>query len=324
MHMADSLVCPYTAATMLACSAAVAVVAYRKTKKDLNKVSLPMAALCGALVFALQMMNFTIPGTGSSGHLCGGILLAAVLGPYLSFLIMGVILTVQCFLFADGGIMALGANIWNMGFYGCFVGGFLLRDLFLKNGYSPLKLVTGTTVASVLSLQLGAFSVTLETLSSGITALPFGSFCAKMLPIHLAIGVGEGIITSAILLFIAQTRSSLMWSLHNAEIKMVLSARTIYGVMSVACIVTAGLLSYYASSYPDGLEWSIEQLNVADLESVTTFFADIQDLTAFMPDYAFNEEGDFAGLAGVIGTLLVAAAGYGVSKLAVNRSYALS
>ena len=126
MHMADALLSPAVAATMYAASAAAAGVSLHKLKKDDDAQKLPVMAVSAALVFAGQMINYTIPGTGSSGHMCGGMLLSALLGPQAGFLSMIVILAIQSLFFADGGLMALGANIWNMAFYGCFVGYYLI------------------------------------------------------------------------------------------------------------------------------------------------------------------------------------------------------
>ena len=122
------------------------------------------------------MINFTIPGTGSSGHLCGGMLLSAMLGAPAGFLTMIGILLIQCLMFADGGLMALGANVWNMAFYGCFIGAMVIWRLVMKNGASKKKIMAASIIGCVVTLQLGAFSVTLETLASGITELPFTAF----------------------------------------------------------------------------------------------------------------------------------------------------
>ena len=122
MHMADALLAPAVAATMYAVSGATAGVSINTLKKDENTAKLPVMAVTSALVFAGQMVNYTIPGTGSSGHMCGGMMLTALLGPQAGFLSMITILLIQSLFFADGGIMALGANVWNMAFYGCFVG----------------------------------------------------------------------------------------------------------------------------------------------------------------------------------------------------------
>ena len=225
MHMADALLTPAVAGVMYAASAVVAgasiVELHKEEKQDLTSTGkkLPTMAVMSALVFAGQMINYTIPGTGSSGHLCGGLLLTSVLGPWAGFLSMIVILAIQSLFFADGGLMALGANVWNMAFYGCFVGYFLIyRPLmrsrcFARRGEraaNRLKITLASVLGCVLTLQLGAFSVVLETTLSGITDLPFGAFCAIMQPIHLAIGLIEGLITAAVLLFLYEARPELL------------------------------------------------------------------------------------------------------------------
>ena len=114
--MADALLAPAVAGVMYVASGAVAGTSIHKLKKDDEPQKLPTMAVTAALVFAGQMINYTIPGTGSSGHMCGGMLLSALLGPQAGFLSMIVILAIQSLFFADGGLMALGANIWNMPF----------------------------------------------------------------------------------------------------------------------------------------------------------------------------------------------------------------
>ena len=126
MHMADALLAPAVAATMYAASAVTVGASVKTLRKDETTAKLPTMAVTSALVFAGQMINYTIPGTGSSGHLCGGMMLTALLGPQAGFLSMVVILAIQALFFADGGLLALGANCWNMAFYGCFVGYYLL------------------------------------------------------------------------------------------------------------------------------------------------------------------------------------------------------
>ena len=158
MHMADALLSPAVAVTMYAASAAAAGVSLVQLHKEetaapeLAKKKLPTMAVMSALVFAGQMINYTIPGTGSSGHLCGGMLLSAILGPWAGFLSMIVILAIQALFFADGGLLALGANVWNMAFYGCFVGYFLIyRPLMqgrLLAGKGRTKLVLASVLAS--------------------------------------------------------------------------------------------------------------------------------------------------------------------------------
>ena len=215
--MADALLSPPVAATMYAASGAAVAYSIHRLKKDGDQKKLPVMAVTSALVFAGQMINYTIPGTGSSGHMCGGMLLSALLGPYAGFLSMVVILAIQCLFFADGGLMALGANCWNMAFYGCFVGYFLIwRPINASKWFGEGKsgerwrIIAASIIGCVVTLQLGAFSVVLETSLSGITELPFGPFLALMQPIHLAIGLIEGLITSAVLVFVHDSRPELL------------------------------------------------------------------------------------------------------------------
>ena len=219
MHMADALVAPAVAATMYACSAAAAGYSVKKVRLESDPKKIPVMGIMGAFVFATQMINFTIPGTGSSGHLCGGMLLTALLGPYAGFLTMIGVLLIQCLLFADGGILALGCNIWNMAFYGCFLGSLLIWKPMMRKGMTKAKIIAASILGCMITLQFGAFSVTLETMASGITALPFGTFVATMQPIHLAIGFVEGLITAAVLVFVHEARPELLYGSTEAEKK---------------------------------------------------------------------------------------------------------
>ena len=121
MHMADALISPAVGGVMWVATAGLTVYSARKLKEEMDDRKIPLMGVLGALVFAAQMINFTIPGTGSSGHLGGAMLLAVLLGPYAAFLTMASILTIQALFFADGGLLALGCNIFNMGFFPCFI-----------------------------------------------------------------------------------------------------------------------------------------------------------------------------------------------------------
>lgn len=254
------------------------------------------------------MVNFTIPGTGSSGHLCGGLLLSSILGPYAGFLSMIGVLFIQCLFFADGGLLALGGNVWNMAFYGCFIGS-LICKLMMKNGMSKKKIAISSILGSILTLQMGAFSVTLETLLSGVTELPFGAFLLAMQPIHLAIGLVEGFITAAVLCFIYEVRPEMLW---NGTNKIEKQARFSYqktlAIFIVLFVIISGGISLFASANPDGLEWSIEKIT-GDTEIETgedTIYETsqgIQDKTSFLPDYTFKNAETPIGtsVSGIIG-----------------------
>ena len=337
MHMADALLPPAVAGVMYAASAVVAgasiVELHKEEKQDLTSAAkkLPTMAVMSALVFAGQMINYTIPGTGSSGHLCGGLLLTSVLGPWAGFLSMIVILTIQCLFFADGGLMALGANVWNMAFYGCFVGYFLIyRPLmrsrcFARRGErvaNRLKITLASVLGCVLTLQLGAFSVVLETMLSGITDLPFGAFCAIMQPIHLAIGLIEGLITAAVLLFVYQTRPELLQDAAGSGAKNRCSRKAALAILAAAALVIGGGLSLLASSSPDGLEWSLfgneeagysanmglDEEQYGTQSAAAEKAAAVQEKTSFLPDYGFADSDSAAGtsVSGLVGCVSVA------------------
>ena len=336
MHMADALLAPAVAATMYVASGAAAGISVHKLRKEDEEVKkLPVMAVSAALVFAGQMINYTIPGTGSSGHLCGGMLLAALLGPQAGFLSMIVILTIQCLFFGDGGLLALGANVWNMAFYGCFVGFYLIwRPLMRSNWFGKMgakaaqrmKIILASIIGCIVTLQLGAFSVVVETSLSGIAELPFGAFCAIMQPIHLAIGLIEGLITAAVLTFVYEARPELIKEVDTSDgaVSNKRSLGTVVVIMSVAVALVGGVLSLFASSNPDGLEWSLfgnsqagysENMGLDEDEyGISSNAADkaaaVQDSTAFLPDYAFADSDSAAGtsVSGLVGSAMVAAA----------------
>ena len=335
MHMADALLAPAAAAAMYACSGTAAVLSAHKLRKEENPQKLPTMAVTAALVFAGQMINYTIPGTGSSGHLCGGMLLSALLGPQAGFLSMIVILTIQCLFFADGGLLALGANVWNMAFYGCFAGYYLIwrpilgSRLFASMGEKAAqraRIVLASILGSVLSLQLGAFSVVLETSLSGITELPFGAFVLLMQPIHLAIGLIEGLITAAVLVFVYQSRPELLQDVDAADSggPAKRSLGTTLMILAIVAAVVGGGLSLTASSNPDGLEWALfgnaqagysENMGLDEesfgLSSGASQAAGaIQEATAVLPDYAFPDSESPAGttVSGLVGSAMVAGA----------------
>lgn len=312
MHMADALISPAVAGTMYVCSAAAAAYSVKKVRLESDPKKIPVMGIMGAFVFATQMINFTIPGTGSSGHLCGGMLLTAVLGPYAAFLTMIGVLLIQCLLFADGGLLALGCNVWNMAFYGCFIGYFLFWKSIMKKGASRGKIAAASILGCVLTLQLGAFSVTLQTLLSGISDLPFSVFVGTMQPIHLAIGFVEGLITTAVLCFIYEARPEILMEVTEKEKKGKASFKDTLVILSILVVLIGGGLSLAASSNPDGLEWSIEKITgSAEVDSrgtsAYTTAESIQETTAFLPDYAFKDSDSVLGttFSGIFGSLLV-------------------
>ena len=333
MHMADALLTPAVAVTMYAASAATTGVSIHKLRKEDAPQKLPTMAVMAALVFAGQMINYSIPGTGSSGHLCGGMMLTAVLGPFAGFLSMVVILAIQALFFADGGLLALGANIWNMSFYGCFVGYFLVYRPILRGSLfsgmenhaaTRLKMILASVIGCVATLQLGAFSVVLGTSISGITELPFGAFVAVMQPIHMAIGLVEGLITAAVLVFIYESRPELLMDVNpDAGVTSKRSFASTLVVLAIVVAVVGGGLSLLASGNPDGLEWSmfgnaesgysanmgLDEEGFGVESSAADKAAALQEKTSFLPDYAFANDAENpmgTTVSGIVGSALVA------------------
>lgn len=304
MHMADALLSPAVAVTMCAVSGAAVAYSAAKMKRDeLSENKLPLTAVAGAFVFAAQMINFTIPATGSSGHIGGGMLLAALVGGDAALVAITAVLLIQAFFFADGGLLALGCNIFNMGVIPCLVVYPLLFKPLMRGGSVQKKLLPAAVISSVIALLAGAFSVVLETTVSGIAELPFSTFVMLMLPIHLAIGIVEGLVTGAVLSFVWKTRPE---SLDCADVKGGGSSmKTLIAAFTVLALFCGGILSSFASAYPDGLEWSVfKATGKEELEASGEIFdksAALQERSSLMPDYEFKDGGGTAA-AGVIGS----------------------
>ncbi|MBR2502390.1 MAG: energy-coupling factor ABC transporter permease [Rikenellaceae bacterium] len=317
MHMSDTLISPAVAVATSIVAAALVVVATRKIGRENSRATthlVPLMGVMGALIFAAQMLNFAIPATGSSGHIVGGVLLAAVLGEWAGFLTLTSVIIVQCLLFADGGLMTLGCNVLNMAALSCLVAYPLIFKPLIHNHNSPSRWATASIATSITALAMGALAVTIETELSGITALPYGRFLSFMLPIHLLIGIGEGLATAAVIASLRRYRPDLLFDSTEPTAR----PRTQFiAITVVAALLVASVAGTVASSRPDGLEWSIERttagVEIAESQSPLHHrAARIQRTTALLPDY----EASMAGLVGVGATLAV---GYGLSLLIRRR-----
>jgi cobalt/nickel transport system permease protein len=293
--MADALISPAVGGTMLATAAGLAGYSSRKLKKEMDDFKIPLMGVMGAFIFAAQMINFTIPATGSSGHIGGGILLAVLLGPYAAFLTITSVLVIQALFFADGGFLALGCNVFNLGFFPCMIVYPLIFRRMMGDSFTRWRLIISTTVAAVLGLQLGAFCVVLETMASGISELPFGTFVLMMLPIHLAIGVVEGLASAAVIMFIHSMQPELVTGTVSASGSF--SIKKTAAAILAAAIVIGGFFSWFASTHPDGLEWSmfktagVEELVKPD-RSIYGTLESIQKKMAILPDYSFRSRAE--------------------------------
>ncbi|MBF0520638.1 MAG: energy-coupling factor ABC transporter permease [Nitrospirae bacterium] len=327
MHMSDALLSPEIGVSFCAATAGVIAFSSYKLKINTEDKLVPLMGVLGAFVFAMQMINFTIPFTGSSGHFVGGLLLSILLGPYAGVITIASVLLVQALFFADGGILALGANIWNMGVYSCFIA-YPIYKLIAHSSNSSKRLFFAAVTASVIGLQAGAISVVLQTCLSGRTELPFGAFTLFMLPIHLGIGIVEGAVTAGIISFVKRERPELLTFSHHSASSY--SFKKIAITFLMTAFIIGGVVSWFASKDPDGLQWSISKITgKTELPTVInsklhTFTKELQEKkTAILPDYNIetqkndtskpNQENSgkwFStgkSLSGIVGSLMVLA-----------------
>lgn len=247
MHLGNGIICPVTGIPMLAVAGITAFYAFKKSKDMKDRVGVfagkPLEfVMLTILVFAMQMINFVIPTTGSSGHIVGGILLAALIGPYAAFLAMCAILLVQAVFFADGGLLALGCNIFNMGILACFVA----YPIIYKPLADKKKPMLAAILASTVALQLGSIAVVIEaTLSGSIQNSAIMNFTGLMQAIHLPIGIVEGIVTGGLII-----------------LSRFVDSKKLASVFGITSLALSGFIAQYASTKPDGLEWSL--LNISD------------------------------------------------------------
>jgi cobalt/nickel transport system permease protein len=207
MHIPDGFVSiPVAAATYVASGGSLAY-AVRRANEELGEKQVPLMGVMGAFIFAAQMLNFPVAG-GTSGHLIGGALAAILLGPWAGMLIMTSVLVVQALIFQDGGLVALGANVFNMGVVACLVGYYAFTGLKRLLGESTQGTVISGFVAAWASVVAAAIFCALELALSGTSALAVA--LPAMTLVHILIGIGEGLVTVAVLVFLAATRRDLL------------------------------------------------------------------------------------------------------------------
>ena len=339
MHMADALISPAVGATMWVATGVTTVYCAKKVREELDESKIPLMGVAGAFVFAAQMLNFTIPGTGSSGHLGGGLLLAALLGPHAAFLVMASVLGVQALFFADGGLLALGANIFNLGFFPAFIAYPLIYRKIVGSNARTTRIFTGSLIAAVVGLQLGSLAVVLETTLSGVTELPFATFALVMQPIHLAIGIVEGLVTAGVVVYVRKAQPEILDSADGGASLRRVRMKPVLFALTAAALICGALLSWFASTNPDGLEWSIARVTgSAELaqpakSSVHDALSSAQEKTALLPEYALpagddasdtgasaNDAGRGTSLSGVVGATISLALVVAVGMLLKRRS----
>ncbi len=207
MHIPDGFISTPVVAAGIAVAAGSIAYAVKATNKKMGEKQIPLMGVLAAFIFAAQMLNFPVVG-GTSGHLIGAALAAILLGPWAGVLIMTCVLIVQSLIFQDGGLLALGANIFNMGVVPCFVGYYVYWGVTSLFGKRKLGIMVGGGLSGWLTVVMASVFCALELAVSG--TVPLGVALPAMAGIHAIIGIGEGLITAAVLALVLATRADLL------------------------------------------------------------------------------------------------------------------
>ncbi|BAU14856.1 cobalamin (vitamin B12) biosynthesis protein CbiM [Leptolyngbya sp. NIES-3755] len=216
MHVPDGFLnLPVTLITWVFAIALIAI-SLNRVQAEYQERTVPLMGVCAAFIFAAQMINFPIPG-GTSGHLLGGTLAGVLLGPWAGSLVMTVVFIVQGFLFQDGGLTALGANIFNMGLIGTFGGYYLYRTIRNVIGRDSFKgIATGAAIAAWTSVFVASIVCAFELALSGTVPLPVA--LGAMATWHVMIGIGEAVITVVALSYIYKTRPDMLYRASRSAV----------------------------------------------------------------------------------------------------------
>jgi cobalt/nickel transport system permease protein len=292
MHMANELLSIPVATGTLAIAGGSLAFICRKVKQVIAADKLALMGILGAFVFAAQMVNFQLPAMpGTSGHMVGAVLLAIILGPHLAAIVISSVVIVQCLIFQDGGLLALGCNIINMALVPSYLGYFLYRTI--TNGrFSSLKVYIGAMLASVIAIEAGAILVAIQAALSGVLAVPFSTFLITMTGVHFLVGFVEGLVTVTVLAYIQQLRPDIVADSLPGTVR--LSKNAVLATLGILAVLTGAGLSLLASDLPDGLEWSYAERPdqpgfetiVSNSDSRITAVDDLQSKYSLMPDYS--------------------------------------
>lgn len=323
MHVPDGFFNVAVSLSAGVVAAAGVAVCLRGARRELDDRTAPMAGLVAAFVFAVQMLNFPV-AAGTSGHLLGGALAAILVGPYTAVLCVAVVLLVQGFFFADGGLTALGVNITLMGVVAVVVGWTVFR-LITRAVRNRGAVVAASFVAALLSVPATALAFTLLFWIGGTAPIEVGTVAAAMGGVHVLIGIGEGLITAVTVSTVLAIRPDLVYGARGLAAPLVLRGADGEAVVAqgapapaavrrpgwflpagiVVAALLAGVVSFYASSSPDGLE------RVAEDKGFSGQAADHALGEQPLADYG-DAGGIPVGVAGLIGVGVTLAVGGGL------------
>jgi cobalt/nickel transport system permease protein len=294
--------------SLLAWIISITLVGYalRRVGQDLDERQVPMMGVLAAAIFAGQMLNFAVAG-GTSGHLMGAALATILMGPWAAILIMTSVVSIQALIFQDGGLLVLGANIFNMAVVGVAVSYMVYQTILKIAGNTRKGVLIGGFSAAWLSIILAALSVALQLAASGTS--PATLAIPAMVSVHALIGVGEGLITVGALIFLMSARPDLI----QLEKTSLAGGRLVWVIgflLAVLLVIAAPL----ASTRPDGLEWVAMQGGFIDKVQAPLY--------QIIPDYLLPgvaNETIATIAAGFLGIVIVFVVGIGMAYTRRNR-----
>jgi cobalt/nickel transport system permease protein len=304
LHIPDGFLSVAVSVVLWILAAGAIALALWRVNSELGERQVPLMSVLAAAIFAGQMLNFPVVG-GTSGHLMGAAIATILLGPWAAIIVMTVVVSVQALLFQDGGLIALGGNIFNMGVVGVAVSYFVYSTIKRLAGDRPLGVFIGSAVAAWLSIVIASLAVALQIAFSGNS--PADLAIPAMFGVHVVIGIGEALITLGALAFVYATRRDLLLTAegeetHNRGSKLI-------WVAGLALALLLAVLSPIASANPDGLEYVAEQNGFLDRAQDPQY--------NIFPDYTvpgISNEQLTVIAAGIIGTVIV----FGVALLVAH------
>jgi cobalt/nickel transport system permease protein len=300
MHIPDGFLSPLVSLALWAISIVGVGYALRRVGQDVGERQVPLMGVLAAAIFAGQMLNFSVTG-GTSGHLLGAAIATILLGPWAAVIVMTSVASIQALIFQDGGLLALGANLFNMAIIGVAVSYSLFVTLRRLARGRSWGVFVGGPVAAWASILIASLACGLELAISGTS--PANIAIPAMGGIHALIGLGEALITLGALAFLYSTRRDLV-QVGGAAPK---SGVAVWA-FGLGVAVLLAVLSPLASANPDGLEWVAEQSGFLDAARAPLFNV--------IPDYVFPGISNSALatiIAGIVGTLLVFGVALGVA-----------
>ncbi|MGH8776729.1 MAG: energy-coupling factor ABC transporter permease [Jiangellaceae bacterium] len=330
MHVPDGFLNAPTSVATGALAATAVGISLRKARDELDERTAPLAGLTAAFVFAVQMLNFPV-GVGTSGHLMGGALAAVLVGPWTGVLCLTVVLIVQALLFADGGLTALGTNITLMGVVTVAVGWGVTRVLLAVMPRRSASVPPAAAIGALISVPAAALVFVVLFAIGGEANLPFGGLVASMLGWHTLIGIGEAVITGLTVSAVVAVRPDLVYAARGLQptlqikqadgeavpVPAAAESRPAVGRIllggGLVALVLAGVVSFFASGNPDGLEYVAGEKGFLETARDHLF-----------GDFAFADYGEVGGIpvgvAGVLGVVVTVAAGVLIFRAVSRRS----